>query len=97
MVTDWPVMASVEVAVLGDDALDGGLTAGGHDPDDVAGLHRAADDLAREATEVEVRAVHPLHRHAERAAVLLVVDLDRLEVADEGGPVVPGRVRRTAR
>ena len=87
----------VEVAVLGDDALDVRLAPGGHDPDQVAGAHRAADDLAGEAAEVEVGPVHPLHRHAERRGLRVVVDLDRLEVADERRPVVPGRVRPTAR
>ena len=83
-----------QIAVGGDDALDRGLAARGHHADGVAGTDRAADDLAGEAAEVEVGAVHPLHGHAERLVLQLVVDLDGLEVADERGTGVPGRVRR---
>ena len=46
------------------------------DDDRVAALHRAAGDRAGEAAEIEVRAVDPLHRQAERRAAALVLDVD---------------------
>ena len=57
-------------------------SARGHDAHPVARTDAAADDLAGEAAEVEVRPVHPLHRHAQRADVQVVGDLDRFEVPD---------------
>ena len=58
--------AFVEVAVHGDDARDLRGAARARDDDGVARLHAAAGDRAGEAAEIEIGAVHPLHRHAER-------------------------------
>ena len=89
----------VEVAVEGDDPRDRAASC----PDGstrIASPGRTVplDDRAGEAAEVEVRAVDPLHRHAERRRrARLVVDLDGLEVLEQRRPVVPGRVGARAR
>ena len=57
----------VEVAVEGDDARDGARPTRRQDADPVAAAHAPTDDRPAEPAEVEVRAVHPLHRQAERA------------------------------
>ncbi len=82
----------VEVAVHRDDALDGAGRARRQHADRVTGADRAADDAAGEPAEVEVRTVHPLHRHAERSVGHLVVDRHGLEVAEQRRAVVPRRV-----
>ena len=65
-VTASPAMASLQVAVHGDDAGDlRGLARGG-DQHVVADLDDAGGDGAGEAAEIEVGAVHPLHREAHR-------------------------------
>ena len=52
----------------------------------------AAHDRAGEAAEVEVRAIHPLHRQAERPVPRLVLDVDGLEVPHQRRAVIPRRV-----
>ena len=54
-----------EVAFGGDDAGERGGFAGGEDGKRVAGADAAGGDGAGVAAEVEMGAVHPLHRHAE--------------------------------
>jgi hypothetical protein len=83
----------VEIAVHRHDPLDGARGPGGQHPDRVAWADRAADDPSGEATEVEVRAVHPLHRHPERLLGEVVVDRHRLEEAEQCRAVIPRRVR----
>ena len=87
----------LEVAVEGDDALDRAPATRRHNPDRIAATERAPDERAGEPPEVVVGPVHPLHRHPERPAREVVVDLDGLEVADEGRTVVPGRAARSVR
>ena len=83
----------VEVTVERDDARHVARGAGGQHPDRVARPDGAADDPAREAAEVEVGAVHPLHGQTERQRGGVVVDLDGLEEPHQGRPVVPVHVR----
>src|SRR3546814_7894932 len=53
----------------------------------------AARELAREAPEIEVRAIDPLHRQAERLRLVGgAPDLDNFEVLDQRRPFEPGRV-----
>ena len=84
----------VEVAVHRHDPIDRARRAGRQHPDRVTRADRAADDAAREPAEVEVRAVHPLHRHPEALLGEVVVDGHRLEEPEQGGAVVPRGVRR---
>ena len=82
----------VEVAVHRDDPVDdAGRTRRQH-ADRITGTDRAPDDASGEPTEVEVRSVHPLHRHAERSVGHLVVDRHGLEVPEQRRAVVPRRL-----
>src|ERR1019366_7314249 len=72
--------ASIEVPILGDDARHTAFPARGQGFDPVAFPDDAAYDHAREAAEVLIRAIHPLHRHPERAALLLFPSLDQLQL-----------------
>ena len=50
------------------------------------GLTAPPTNATGEAAEVEVRAVHPLHRHPERLVGEVVVDRHGLEEPDRVGP-----------
>ena len=83
----------VQVAIHGDDRLDRAGLARGERTQFVAGFDRAAGDQAGEAAKIEIGAIDPLHRHAERLGLTGgVADLDGLEVVDQDGTIVPGRV-----
>ncbi len=82
----------IEIAVHSDDARDGAFAARGQHANLVSLLHHAARDRAREAAEIEIRAVDPLHRHAQRALLGVVLDFDGLKVAHQRRTVVPVRV-----
>src|SRR5664280_581851 len=82
----------VEIPVCGEDAGNRALPTRGQHGDPVAGPDRAGDDLTGKAPEVEVGPVDPLHRKAERTVLDVVLDLDGLEVPDEGRSLVPGSV-----
>jgi hypothetical protein len=86
-------LGAVQVARQHDDARHAALAARRKHLDPVARLYRAGGDLAAEAAEVEVRAVDPLNRHAERLRGQGVLDLDRLQPAHQRRAVVPGRGR----
>ena len=80
----------IEIAVEGDDALDCALAARGQGLDPVARLDDAGGDQAREAAEVQVGAVDPLDRHAEGAALQVVLDRQGLQQGHQRRAVVPG-------
>ncbi len=83
----------VEVAVEGDDPGHLALPAGGQDAHALAHLDRAAGHRAGVAPEVEVRPVHPLHREPKgRCPHPVGVDLDRLQVLEQRGPLVPAHL-----
>jgi hypothetical protein len=68
----------------------------------IARLHAAAEHAAAKPRKVVVRAVDPLHRHAQRAVAGAAVDLDLLQVLRAGsGPWYHGsvgaRLRRCCR
>ena len=65
-VTAWPSTARGEVAAMRDDALDPRGLAGFGDHHLVALRDRARRDRAGKAAEIEIGAVHILHREAER-------------------------------
>ena len=85
----------VERAVGGLDVRHARAPARGQDDDLVAHAPRPARDLARVAAVVVVvgrhRPDHPLHREAAVGEVPVAGELDRLEVAEQRRPVVPGR------
>ena len=85
-------MRLAEVAIEGDDARDDGLPARGQYAHDVAWAHASTEQAPAVATEVEVRAIDPLHGHAQRPLAARG-DLDVFEVREQGRPRVPGRVR----
>ena len=82
----------LEIAVHRDDARDGAFAARGQHADLVPCSHHAARDRAGEAAEIEVRAVDPLHRQAERTLLRVVLDVDGLQVLHQRRAVIPGRV-----
>ena len=82
----------LEIAVHRDDPRHPALAARGQHPQLLARHDDTAHDGAREAAEVEIGSIHPLHRHPERPLLQLVLDLDGLEVSHQRRPVVPGRV-----
>ncbi|MNZ86426.1 hypothetical protein D3C78_1052450 [compost metagenome] len=73
-----------------EDAGDPALLAGRQDADAVADAQAAGGDVAGETAEVEVRPVHPLHRHAERrAARPAVVQRGAFQMLQQAGALVP--------
>ena len=80
----------LEVSIERDDAGHGRGAAGGQDADRVAGTNPAARDETREAAEIEVRPIHPLHRHAERIArEARFVERHGFQMLEQGGAGVP--------
>ena len=81
---------SVEVAGLRDDPLDPRHPARRQDPDLATRRNHARCDLPGKAAEILVRAVDPLHRHAERLGDIRGdVERDVVEKFEQGRPVVP--------
>src|SRR5215467_14445228 len=69
----------LQIAIFGNNARHGALSARGHHSDAVAFGDRAARDHACKATEVLIRAVYPLHRHPEWTTLKFIACLDRLQ------------------
>ncbi|MNN70748.1 hypothetical protein D3C81_1866230 [compost metagenome] len=83
----------LQITIEGNDARDSALLPGWQHTYAVAGTNHAAGDGAGETTEIEVGAVDPLHRHAERQFLLVrLVDLDGFQVAHQRGAAVPRHV-----
>ncbi|MNO80859.1 hypothetical protein D3C76_720790 [compost metagenome] len=83
----------LQVAIEGHDARNPALLPGRQHTHTVAGTNHAAGDGAGETTEIQVGAVDPLHRHAERQFLLVrLVDLDGFQVAHQRGAAVPRHV-----
>ena len=62
------------------------------DGDGIAGLHAAAGDGAGKAAEIQIGAVDPLHRQAERLVGQRAVDIDRFQMIQQRRALVPGRL-----
>jgi hypothetical protein len=76
-----------------EDPGDRTLPAGGGDDHVVAHRHATGGNGAREAAEVLVRPIHPLHREAQRLRRRIGGDVHRLEVLEQRRPGVPGHGR----
>ena len=82
-----------EIAVLGDDARHRGFLARRHHADSLTLPNETADQRAGEAAEIEVRPIHPLHRHPKRLLLQpLLVDLHRLQQFHQRRAGIPRRV-----
>ena len=79
-----------EIAAHRDHTGDAAFASGRQDPDLVPRAHRTAHDRAREAPEIKVRAVDPLHRKPERRPSDVILDLHGLEMPHQRRPVIPG-------
>ena len=84
-----PSLGLVEVTVSCHYPADGRSVTRWHHPDCVADSDDPSGNLTGVAPEVEVRAIDPLHWHAQRTRRALIVDVDGLKVTDERGPRVP--------
>ena len=83
----------LQVTVEGDDARDSALLSARQHAYPVTRTNHAAGDGAGEATEIQVGAVDPLHRHTERQFLLVrLVDLDGFQVTHQRGTAVPRHV-----
>ena len=72
-----------KIAVERDNSVDGACSARRQNANRIARVNGAASDLARETTEIEIGAVHPLHRHTEWKRLRLVVDLNVFKERDK--------------
>ena len=84
----------VQLAVVGNDALDVRLLAGGQRHHLVPLAHDAGSHLAAEATEIEVGTQHILHRETEIGKIMVVVYVYRLQEIQQGDALVPRRALR---
>src|SRR5450759_416632 len=80
----------IERSVIGRDPGDPAAPPGGEHSDWLTGSDSSPDDGAGIAPEVVVGPVDPLHRHPEGTISGLVLHLHGLEIAEQGGAVVPG-------
>ena len=95
-VTASPASALVRLLVGDEDPRDRRLPAGAGDDDRVARRDPSAGDRAGDAAEIEVRAVDPLRRQAERRRAPVLLDLDALEIVHQMRALEPRRARRSA-
>jgi len=87
-----PCQRLVEVAVGGDDTIDLRHPPRRENADLRAGRYRARRNLAREAAEILVGPVDPLHRHPERLrGIGFGAKRDRIELFQQARPGIPGR------
>ena len=79
----------VKIAVCGHDALDiGSLARLGHD-DGIARPDGAGHDRAGIAPEIEIGAIDPLNRHPERFVLDIAIDIQILQILDQGRAGMP--------
>jgi len=79
----------LKIAVHGDNPRHAAGAPRRGDPHLVTGTDGAGGDGAAEAAEIQVGAIHPLHRQAERFFPAIILDLHRLQMVHQGRPVVP--------
>ena len=80
-----------KIAAGTDDPLDFGRLSGRKNCNFVTRFGAAACNRASKAAEIGIGPVDPLHRHAERLAGAVVLDVDRFEIAEQMRPGIPGR------
>ena len=73
------------------DGFDPGGLARTAAPRFVAGLGAAAHNRAGKAAKIGIGPIDPLHRHAERLAGAVILDVDRFEIVEQMRPGIPGR------
>ena len=95
-VIDWPATACAQVAVGGDDARDRGSRPEGSTRTRVARRARCRRrSVPAKPRKSRLRAVDPLHRHAERRVAPASVSIaTRLQMLQQRRPAIPGHVRR---
>ena len=76
------------------DLLDARLAARAHDDDRVAGHDRTRGDGAGKAAEIEIGAVDPLHRKAERPRRRGIFDVNAFQIFEKARALMPGDVWR---
>lgn len=85
----------LKVVVQGDDTAHCARLAGGQYAHIIADSYAPGGDQAAEASEVEIGPVDPLDGHPKRLVLIRChVELDALQVFDQGTALVPGRIRR---
>ena len=84
-------LRGIEIAAGADDRLDLGRLPGRENRDFVARSGAAADNRPGKAAEIGVGPIDPLHRHPERLAGAVVLDVDRFEIVEQMRPGIPGR------
>ncbi len=92
-----PLDGAAKIAAMRDDALHPRRLAGLGHHDLVTRRNRAGGDRAGKAAEIEVRAVHILHREAERAFRHGVVNHDRFEMLEQRRAGIPADLLGTVR
>ena len=78
-------------AVIGQDILDTGFVAGCGDDDQIADPDRPGRQRSGIAAEVEVRTIDPLHRESKWLFGSFAVDIDGLEIVEQGWAAIPRR------
>ncbi len=87
-----PRQGVLQIPVEGDDAGHRALLARRQHSKPVAHPQDAGGERPREATKIEVGAVHILHRQAHRMALQLALHFRRLQQGKQGFPLIPGQL-----
>ena len=92
IVTASPDEALCQCAVTGHDAVDARGLTGRHDDDRIAAPYLAGSHGSRIAAEIMVGPIDPLHRKAERLGLRALIDLDILQIVQQGRAAIPRRI-----
>ena len=84
-----PCDGARQIAISGDDPGYLTLTSGGQDFQAIAGAHLSTGDAPGKATEIQVRPIHPLHRHPQRLRLRVIPDRDALQMTQQSRPGIP--------
>jgi hypothetical protein len=82
----------VEVAVLGDDTRQFGGAPGFGDRQDITRPDAPARNGAGKTAKIEIGAIDPLHRHAERRLHQRGIHIHTFEIGEQRRALIPGRL-----